>query len=335
MLERTIRSAERGPGLFASPRNIVVTRGGEIVILDRRPASLMLFAVTGKLLRTIGRQGAGPGEYADFGDLRIVGDTLVVNDRGNSRMVLFTLDGKQLRTFPGVRGPARGAATTDGKIAVMEYLAHPPSTPDNHYAGEGVRRYRTDGSVADSLFYPAAPRPRVWALKDATHDLGALIPFSPERVSPFDRDGHLIWGDQQNYRLVISSNGTDTLRLIESNAPLFAISDSLRQAELADVIKGSSWATSIAKLADIPTSFPRWTDVTTDASGNIWVLRPGANGPGSTFDVFTADGKLRGALPAPFASLDYSFWTSDRVYRIGETNDGQPSIEVWRMVKKS
>jgi hypothetical protein len=333
-LERTIRSAESGPGLFASPRNIVATRRGEIVILDRRPASLKVFAPTGEFVRTIGRQGAGPGEYGDFGDLRLVGDTLVVNDRGNARMVLFTLDGTHLRTFAGGRGPVRGPVTTDGRIGVMEYLAHPPTSPDDNYAGQGVRRYRTDGSKADSLFYPAEPAPRVWALKDATHDLGAMIPFSPERVTTFDREGLLIWGDQQRYQLMLSKTGKDTIRVISAVAPAFPIADSLRQAELADVIKGSDWATNIAKLSDIPTTFPLWTDLTTDGAGNIWVLRPGTKGPGSTLDVFTPEGRLRGSVPAPFATLDYSYWTADHVYRIGESAEGQPTIEVWRIVTK-
>lgn len=332
VLERTIPSAASGPGLLASPRNIVATSAGEIVVLDRRPARLVRFAATGELIGTIGREGAGPAEFADFGDLGIVGDTLVVVDRGNARLVLFRTDGTSLGSAPGARGPLVGPISDDGRIPLFSYLAQRPTTASDNYAGSGVRRVTTDGRTADSLFYPPEPLGHLWTLVDASHDLGAVIPFTPSRVYAFDRAGRLLWGDQDHYRILVSHTGTDTTLMIDAAAPAVTIPDSVRQAQLDEMRADAEWLRPIAKLDDIPTEYPAWTDLRADAAGNIWVLRPTAGTGGGVFDVFTPQGRLRGRVPAPFSTLDYSYWTTDHVYRIGTSEAGDPQIEVWRIV---
>lgn len=332
-LERVISSADSGPALLASPHDVVATSAGEIMILDRQPALIKVFSADGEFVRTIGREGAGPGEYADFGDLAIIADTLVVNDRRHARMVLFDVDGTYLRSFPGTRGPMWRVTTTDGRIQLDTDLAQLDGTPNDNWAGSGVRRLRTDGSVADSFFYPPEPRGRNWSLVDATHDLGTSIPFMPDREKTLNPAGQLIWGDQGVYRLVVTSNGRDTVRVIESTAPAAPISDSLRRAELADVIKDSPWAEGIASLDEIPKTYPAWTGLHSDAAGNLWVLRPGPSGPGAVLDVFAPDGRLRGSLTSPFDTFESSYWTADRIYRIGRGEDDLPQIEVWRVVR--
>ncbi|HRP07744.1 MAG TPA: 6-bladed beta-propeller, partial [Gemmatimonadales bacterium] len=270
-LELVIASADSGPAMLSSRRHLVVAPGGEIVVLDRRPAVLRVFSADGGFLRTIGREGSGPGEYLDFGELTIVGDTLVVNDRQNSRLVLFNIDGTHLRTFPAERTGMWPVATSDGRIQLDTYLARRQSTPQDAYPGSGVRRMRTDGVVTDSFFYPAQPEGMIWRLRDEKNDLGAFVPFAPEREKTLDRLGNLIYGDQSAYRLIVSSKGSDTLRIIEAPVTLVTISDSVRQAELDDVLGYAEWAAGIARLEDIPVVYPAWTDLRVDAGGNIWV----------------------------------------------------------------
>ena len=59
---------------------------------------------TGKLIRRIGRNGQGPGEFQLPLVPCIIGDELVVSDNGNSRIQIFTLDGTYLRQIRMVEG---------------------------------------------------------------------------------------------------------------------------------------------------------------------------------------------------------------------------------------
>ena len=329
--ERVITSAPDGAGLLASPRNVVAAPNGDILVLDRNPARILHYDADGNLLGTLGRQGAGPGEFADYGDLAIAGDTVIINDRGNSRIVLLGVDGSALGSFRAGQGPLVGPASRDGHVSVFAYLAQRPSSTADNYAGSGFRRWSLDGRLTDSLFYPPEQRPQLWTLVDATHDLGAVIPFSAMRVYALDPEGRLLWGDQDRYRIIVSRTGADTALMIDAQAPVVPIADSLRQAALSDMVASAEWLTPIAHLEDIPTAFPSWTDLRVDGAGNIWVLRPAAGSDSGIFDVFAPDGKLRGRLPAPFGTLDYSFWTTDRVYRIGTGPADEPQIEVWRI----
>lgn len=60
---------------------------GVIVVGDRGSRTLRLFDADGRHLRTVGRQGSGPGEFRSLSSVqRIAGDTLVVWDGGLRRV---------------------------------------------------------------------------------------------------------------------------------------------------------------------------------------------------------------------------------------------------------
>lgn len=330
-LERSVgRSGDSA--LLRDPRTLVATADGHIAVLDRKPARLLLFGADGALRRTIGREGPGPGEYGDFGELLLVGDTLVVNDRAQSRLVFFTLDGAHLRTVPSGRMSAQWPTSRDGRFLTEAYLQKGPQTPDDWFPGRGAIRRRSDGAPLDSVRFPKVPEPRVWRLKNATTDLGYYVPFMPDHERTFDRSGRLVYGDQAVYRLFVSAHGHDTVRIIEAPSASVTIPDSLRRAEFDAAIRFGDWLKPIASLGDIPASYPAWSVLAVDGADRLWVLRPGPRGPGDGWDVFTPTGTLLGRVPAPFPDADGTFWTADRVYRIGETADGEPLIEIWRIV---
>lgn len=328
-LERVIVSADSGPAMFSTQRNVAAASSGEVVLIDSKPTVIKVFSSDGAFIRRIGREGSGPGEYKASVDLAIIGDTVVVSDRQNVRIVLFGIDGTYLRSVPGTRGRMWRATTSDGRIQLDTRLAAREGTPEDYYAGSGVRRIRTDGSVADSFFYPPQAEPRGWS--DARGSV--FIPLAPDREKTLNANGELIWGDQGVYRLMVTADGRDTVRVIEAPAPAVSISDSVRRAELAKVFTYAPWVAEIATVNDIPEVYPVWSEVYADMIGNLWVLRRNPSGPGSVLDVFAPDGRLRGSIAAPFETLLFSYWTADRIYRIGQNENDVPQVEVWRVVR--
>jgi hypothetical protein len=329
VLERTIHPAPGSPGELVHPAVVVATSAGDVLVLDSKPAVIKRYSADGTFLNTIGREGSGPGEFQDYGGLYVARDTLLHQDAAQTRVSVYGTDGKFVTSWTSAPMTERGLVADDsGRVPIAA------ETGTNQInSGHAVIRHHTDGSMSDTVWYPDAREPATWRLKTAHADMGMLVPYAPDRLTAFDRAGRLVWGDQGTYRLLYSRTGRDTLLIVEAVATPVRIADSIRRSELSSALTHSSWLQGIAKLDDIPRDYPVWTAAIVDGANNLWVLRPGPRGDGDHWDVFTAGGRLLGAVPAPFNNVDGTFWTRERVYVIEDAADGTPAIQVFRIVR--
>jgi hypothetical protein len=330
VLERTIHPAAGNPGELMQPGSVVVSSAGDVFVLDRKPAVIKHFAADGHLVGTIGRQGQGPGEFGDYGILYIVNDTLVHQDAGQSRASVFATDGRFLSSWISEPIAMTDLAADDSGRIPMEA----PTGTHNINAGHLVARYHADGRVVDTVWYPPAPDPSAWRIKTAHADMGVVVPFTPDRGSAFDRAGRLISGDEGAYRLVYSRTGNDMVRVIDAPATRVRIPDSARESAFTTLTTKYPWLLSAAHFSDIPLDYPVWSALVADGANDLWVLRPGPRGPGDHWDVFDADGRLLGAVPAPFDRADDTFWTRDHVYVMQDADDGTPAVFVYRISRR-
>jgi hypothetical protein len=104
---------------------------GTIVVADQSASHVRFFDAGGRLLRTVGRRGAGPGEF----DLllwlgRCAGDTLFAWDYGLRRMTVISPSGAIVRqtSFPAgdelARAPTTLTCSPGGRFAIQ-----PPAIP--------------------------------------------------------------------------------------------------------------------------------------------------------------------------------------------------------------
>jgi 6-bladed beta-propeller len=84
---------------LANPQTIAVDGAGRLYVADSRPVAVKVFNPDGTLLRVIGRQGGGPGEYRNPW-IAARGATLVIHDPAQSRTTAFDTSGKLLRDWP-------------------------------------------------------------------------------------------------------------------------------------------------------------------------------------------------------------------------------------------
>ncbi len=329
VLERTLHPAPGAPGELGQPSAVVASSNGDIFVMEHKPVTINHYSADGTFIGTIGRAGAGPGEFHDYGVLYIAHDTLVHQDGSQSRLSSFTIAGKFITTWSSSPMAEHDLlADISGRIPVP---ANSGTTKLN--SGHGVIRFRLDGSIADSIWYPSAPEPAVWRLKTDHADMGMLVPFAPDRVQILDRAGRLVWGDQSAGRFHYSTHGRDTVRIVEASFAPVPLGDLLRQATFDSAVARDKWVQGIAKLRDIPRTYPLWTAVVADGNNNLWVLLPGPRGTGDRWEVLDTDGRLLGAVPAPFDHADATFWTSDHVYVMQTANDATPEIAVYRIDK--
>ena len=89
----------------------------------------------------------------------------------------------------------------------------------------------------------------------------------------------------------------------------------------------------VAKLSDIPGSWPVWSDFAVDRDDNLWVALPGDRGAQTTWQVFNREGVLLGNVPGVGSGVLDGYWTRDRIYVVAEDDEGLPIINVYRIVK--
>lgn len=168
---------------------LVVAPDGRIFTAHRMESLIRVHAADGRLIRTIGRKGAGPGEFDNIGTMGLLGDTLWVLDFGTYRFNFFSLDGEFLhsRRIPiqlGRGGPddpprPRGLLS-DGSI-----VASPPAWSQEVAAGRLTHsvllRMAEDGSTSDTIVRYSLEN-GTWAITDPDDPRG----FGSYQSQPFN-----------------------------------------------------------------------------------------------------------------------------------------------------
>ena len=325
--ELVIRPPEGSDSAFGREGMLVADEGtGEIYVLDRGPAVIKRFDRSGRVLGFIGRQGAGPGEFRDMGNLYLADSFLVHHDFLLGRFSVFTRDGRFVRTFGSTSLVGMELRADDrGRMPVVISEPRADGTPR-----EGLARYRVDGSIADTLWYPELPEGRWWNVERGRVSAAHAIPFTTSSVSILDHDGAWVIGVGGAGRFIRARTATDTLRIIEVEFPTSAIPEAARRSVVDSLTTKFQWLVGTAKVEDVPTELPPWDLLEVDRAGDLWVRRQTGLGTWR-WSVLAPDGRWLGDVPAPFGDVTSSFWGKDRVYLLTENADGFPQVEVWRI----
>ena len=85
--------------LLSEAQTARMDEGGYIYVTDSGNDRIAVFNPDGSFSHSIGRDGAGPGEFRDPRLLGILGDTILVTDNTLARTLLFQRDGTFIRSF--------------------------------------------------------------------------------------------------------------------------------------------------------------------------------------------------------------------------------------------
>ncbi len=164
------------PG-FQNIDSVVVDESGRVYVSDIH--AVKVFSAEGKLVAEIGRQGTGPGEFAN----EVIGlainshDELYVVDEGQARVQVFTLAGAVLRVF-GEYGSADGQFLEPQGITIDElglvYVADKQRNDVQVFSrgGEYLYRIGKSGATGADLSEPesmAIHRGRLYVADEANH----------------------------------------------------------------------------------------------------------------------------------------------------------------------
>jgi len=179
------------------PKALVAYKG-HYYVTDMRGNRILVFDHGGKLQRTIGTVGSGPGELLRPTKLAIVNDLIYVYEIGNERIQIMTLEGKPVRHFS--IGDFEGyAVDSKGRI----FLGQPEKgrlisvySPEGKFVNSFGELRKTSDFYGQSYAHrDRADRVfinRVSIFVDELDNIYVTFQFAPV-LQKYDPRGRLIW----------------------------------------------------------------------------------------------------------------------------------------------
>lgn len=297
---------------------------GRIIVGDVQTGELKVFDRAGRYVRTLGGQGAGPGEYrAVSAVFRGQGDTLWIEDIGNRRITKLgrsfdVVETFQMSTVPWTRPPrVPGAEPTRGRsvvriqgvfddgtaLATHRFYDGPRVEVTNaHRDSLMVRRIRFDGAVVDSLGIVAGWQNYEYFPGDGSLWFG-VAPFSHGVSLAAAGDRYYTGG---GYRFEIEERAPDgklmrVIRLCEDPDP---ITEDQLEARIEAIVADyppDARAGEERALRGIPQPAvaPSYVGLMVDETGRLWARDFTIPGEPLRWKVFDGEGRWLGAVTTP------------------------------------
>lgn len=294
-------SMDGGPQEFGRIRSVIADDDGLIHVADNLASEIRVFTPQGDHVRSIGRQGAGPGEFGDLYGLAWLDGNIAAMDPRNARIAILSPAGEWIEGisyFP-ITGPA-----TLIRLHPLGNAGFYAPIIDPQAQGLPFARMTAAGP-ADTI--PAPQRPAdaqqtgVVCHRPDGGITGISVPQGPGLVHAFPPPGGVIavsW--TESYRIAFLDAEGDTVRVVSRDQPPLAYPDAL-------------WAEAMEPYDELREQFPglqcepsapqrpryrgALRHIVFDDSGVMWV--EAAGGDGFVWDVFDRGGRLIGSAPAP------------------------------------
>jgi hypothetical protein len=291
---------------LASVTGAVSLEDDGVAVADAGTQRIDVFDARGKRVRSLGREGGGPGEFSFPGWIGLRGDTLRVWDVAHARLSLFDTAGRFLRTEPPVTEmgsfPRVAGQFGDGSLLL---------------AGTDREGWRI-GTFRDSLLLV-----RIRPGEDGRDTLGRVpgdeqfgsrsadgrvtesntLPFG-RRTLMAAHEGAVYVGTGDGDGILRSDNGGPWRTAARVDAPRNRVTRQDIDDYWHRLITRGAGARDARRPDGIeyPSQYPPFVDLVVASDGDVWIClpsRPSQWGQGSRWLVFRADGTVRGSVLVP------------------------------------
>lgn len=283
---------------FESPSTVSCDPQGNIYVVDSGAKNIKKFDAQGRFLKTIGREGQGPGEFGGLYYSTFARDHLIVWDSGNRRLCAFTpqgefIDSANIAYDEGSVRKMRGFPTGEVLVEMEKTFRKEPDKPQTCR----IDLYSPDLVRVRTIF-----KRELWRKKYIrTKEFGTstlYFPYSADVRWDVTPDGRIVIGFSENYELEIYDlSGKKISTIAHAYEPVKVTEkdkkdyfDSLAFYRMGERLK--EVPDYITKHTEFPKHKPVYENILVDSEGNIWVLlnRAAKNEDGIIFDAFSPEG---------------------------------------------
>lgn len=296
---------------------------GNVYACDFRANDIKKFDSSGKFVKTIGRQGPGPGEFAMPYGIAATADRLFVWELGNRRLSVLTRDGKFIK--------AESIQFSEGSPQKMRTLPNGDLIVERETIYFADQNKPQDCSIG--VYSPELERKKivytqpVWRNKyRIIESMGTNIiqPFSPLVYWDVSPDGKIVIGYSKNYEIGIFGAGGEKISSFNHPFEPIKVTAEDKEAFFAGMTYSSGGTVKqgapdfIVKETEFPRTKPPFFNLVVDSEGNILVFphRQNRDEENNDFDAFEPDGKFIANVqvieggPFPFEAIirKGTFW---------------------------
>lgn len=349
--------------MFGQISEVIALPNGHVLAFDQQAVALREYGGDGRVVRTIGRRGAGPGEYQAANGVTVLPDgRIAIWDPRNGRIQFFGADGSadSQSLVPSGFYTSR-SLWNDGGGRLIYRVNLPPGPEDREtFAGArpGVARLSIADGSTDSLPAPVRIDRAIFltaTTPDGSGSSSSTVPFYGGPVWTVYGGGFAYTRDGE-YRIIIErADGPMVIeREVEPVAVLPAERDSYRVQSTANMRRmNQGWTWNGPPIPDYKRPI---RSLRSDADGRLWVsvAMPGvvdssrmveseALGPDeippqiwtepAALDVFGADGRFIGRVVLPERVSGYMMSSAgDHLWAVQTDEMGVNQLVRWRIV---
>jgi hypothetical protein len=288
---------------------------------------LRIFERDGSHLRTIGRQGSGPGEFERIGVvLAGPGGRIWADDARLRRWEVFDTAGVRVAGYPGNSNVGGGirAWTGDGRLLEVNSHAIPGGEWFQRRNNFAIRRITPNGVLVpmDSAPIPVLPEGESvnFLRENGRPAIRSRLPLAHHPRSVLGPDGDFWVSDGSGaYTIRRQRLEGDTVLIVErSYEPIPTSPDALRLAA-EELVPPEGMSSTDNDPGRIPTVQPPFNDFFPATDSILWVRRT-IDGDSVVFDVFDPAGRYLGvpASSVPVGDLRIRLITRDWMYAVVE-----------------
>jgi hypothetical protein len=305
---------------------------GTIVVGNSGSGEVRFYGPDGKHIRSVGRRGAGPGEFHEFSSLRFcpaATNELVVADGGLQRFHVFTNDGEYRRTHTTERVPEGRpnlfGCFRDGSLLTVNGIGgFRPESPGRIIQSRLQYRHYTNEGKPAALIAEVNDRPRVEFLHAGTTSFPYVPLTAASAVAAGERTLYVTYGGlPQIERRALSG---EIEMIIRWPAPGRAASADAYNRIKEDDLESISDPQRRVRESNfysldlpVPDTVPAVQAMRVDELGNLWVERYRLDSSDAPLhDVFDRDGTWLGQVKTPAGT---EIFRIGRDYLLGRNRD--------------
>ena len=341
---------------FGSVRSVHFDAQANLHIFDSQADHIVVVGPDGSLIRTVGGQGEGPGEF-DNVNTAIVGRDGSYMVMGFMQIDLLEPDGEFVRRItmdPMTTGIVMtDMALPDGRLVTAQIVRFGNEDEQSEEGGRPIHIFPLDGTEPELLY-------TAWVLPEEDEDESSLSgslesgmtmnmsagrAFEPRLVFDLLTDGRLALIDSIGYRVkFIGLDGSVTGTIERPIAPL-PVDDAIMEAERERFREGEAGVLESGTRNNVQIEregveertfadeVPVLYDLKVDWEDRIWLERRGPTGQGDgPTDIVTTDGDYIGTLPPDGLRTPDAFGPDGLLAYIEHDDMEVPTVRVIRLV---